>query len=665
MNKLINYKSENHLIIIWSNALHIKNAVIKDLLKKYDILSVSKIIWDKNFFTKNLSRFYGEKLITPKLYKRWYSGHIFNNTSYKERQCGNEPFIAIIIRDNNPIYGTRKTSKGYENVNLNIFDLKIKYRKWSGGGHLIHTTNDIHESRHDMMLLFGESYKTIKNKYHKPWDGKVKTIKSNIIGNTGWKNLEELFLVLNETVRYLVLRNFEEYPLSIMNNENIDIDILTDSYLNISLIANSTQIYMNKKRSGNHVLVAGKKINFDFRHLGDNYYDLKWEKSLLVNRIKNKFFYIPSQIDYYYSLLYHALIHKKYISIKYYNRLEEISKKIEINFEKNESEFTLEKYLNILSNFMQKNNYKIRIPLDYSVFFNNSLFFKQNISLIRKVYWFYINLKFKIKKFRNFKIKLMLVPYYSQLIENYKSAIWLLKKYRSFKKKLSRKYAIQDITMFSFLSWHNGAYYFTGKSVKNNTTQKLFIKTDYFYRLMENEFNAYKFFSKIKMSNPFYPKVEINSYEPADCFIIYRYIDAKTLDKVDFSKLEDNQKLLIFDRLIELIKLFNKYRIIHRDIKPQNILISNRPYFNITIIDWMFSISKNKQFQTKELPLKGINRMIISNLGDKYRKDEFCWDDAYSMMKIFEELSIKGEKVDKYIFELSLMVGELDYSILK
>ena len=58
---------ELHIIIIWSKAIYIKDNIIEDLSELFDILEVYEITWDKEYFTKNLSRFYGEKLPVPHL----------------------------------------------------------------------------------------------------------------------------------------------------------------------------------------------------------------------------------------------------------------------------------------------------------------------------------------------------------------------------------------------------------------------------------------------------------------------------------------------------------------------------------------------------------------------------------------------------------------------
>ena len=120
-------RSEVHIFIIWSKACFLKEKIISDLQSQFQILDIFKVTWDKKYFSNNLTRFYGEYL--PR-----FSG--------KERLCGKGPFVTVIVRDKQPIYEYRITNRGKEQVNKNIFDLKCKYRHWTGGGHKIHGTNN-------------------------------------------------------------------------------------------------------------------------------------------------------------------------------------------------------------------------------------------------------------------------------------------------------------------------------------------------------------------------------------------------------------------------------------------------------------------------------------------------------------------------------------------
>ena len=67
----------------------------------------------------------------------------------------------------------------------------------------------------------------------------------------------------------------------------------------------------------------------DFRYLGDNYYEKKWEKDILESKILyKKTFFVPNETDYFFSLIYHVLIHKDKITEEYKNRLNQLSKNL-------------------------------------------------------------------------------------------------------------------------------------------------------------------------------------------------------------------------------------------------------------------------------------------------------------------------------------------------
>ena len=80
----------------------------------FDIFGTKKVVWEKRDFSNILSRFYGEKL---------------PEKSFKEKHCGNGPFISIVVKQDNPIYEERKTSKGEALVNRLLYDKKQHEQK--------------------------------------------------------------------------------------------------------------------------------------------------------------------------------------------------------------------------------------------------------------------------------------------------------------------------------------------------------------------------------------------------------------------------------------------------------------------------------------------------------------------------------------------------------
>ncbi|WP_339835477.1 hypothetical protein [uncultured Maribacter sp.] len=343
---------EAHIFIVWSKGLHKRNEILEDIETKFEILECIDVTWTKNKFSENLSRFYGENL--PK-------------NSSKEEHCGTDIFLCIIIRDNNPKYELRETSKGIKAVNSNMFDAKQLYRQWTGGGHKIHGSDNISEAKNNMYLLFGIKYNSIidSDNTTKAW-----AHNKDLIGANGWDSLEQIFEAFNELSNYVVLRNFANLDQE-LNNLHPDIDLLTDNKRLLVDISNGKRTSKDKKRVQHLVLVKNQKVFFDFRYLGDDYYDNKWEQHILNTRVKYQNLYIPNTINHFYSIMYHAFIHKPDLMEDYVFKLIDLSKNVDLIYE-NKSFIEFE-VLNDLNRFMTTNNYKYVEPRDLSVYFNTKV----------------------------------------------------------------------------------------------------------------------------------------------------------------------------------------------------------------------------------------------------------------------------------------------------
>ena len=344
-------KSEMHLFIIWSNAMYLKDKILLDIKERFEIKGLHEIQWEKKNFSKNLTRFYGENL--PK-------------NSNKEKECGNKKFLLVVVEDKTPLYKERITSKGVKIVNVNMYDSKEMYRNWTGGGHKIHGTNTIEEFKHDIVMLTGIS-QTDYLKYIK--NGIFTKKFSKMPGEDYWNSIEELIYVMNETLKYVVLRNFD----GIFSKENrgihSDIDILTNNYKDAKLIINSKSDKISKKRVRNIIKLKDDIVYMDIRYLGDKYYCRNWENDILENRYKtNMLYYRTSEENFKYSLLYHALIHKVKISEDYLEKFKEYFPDV---FENNTD------YIKGLNDKLQKylieKSYCMEEPKDYSVYFNSKI----------------------------------------------------------------------------------------------------------------------------------------------------------------------------------------------------------------------------------------------------------------------------------------------------
>lgn len=339
---------ETHLFILWENARYKEKEILEDIKKSFNIIGKYNITWNKEIFSKNLSRFYGTNL--PK-------------NSGKEQHCGNGDFLLIIVEVDNPKYEQRDTlSKGIQIVNINMFDKKTYYRELTGGGHKVHATNSEKETNHDLTLLLGKSLKDFLKEVEEK-DDYIINLKQDLIGTDGFKTVKEMFYVLNNCIDYAILRNYETLPEEIYTNEHNDIDIICDSYENAAYILNAEKVFPEEYRIHYKVKVEDKMAFFDLRYIGDNYYYYNLEKSLLENRIYNsKGFYTVSEEEYFYTLLYHAILHKPTFSEDYKNKLNKMRPSLDFKDD--------EKSIQILNNWLVQKGYSITIPIDKSVLFN-------------------------------------------------------------------------------------------------------------------------------------------------------------------------------------------------------------------------------------------------------------------------------------------------------
>ncbi len=173
-----------------------------------------------------------------------------------------------------------------------------------------------------------------------------------------WKSLNEFFNVLNKNVEYVVLRNYEEFIEGEFNVSHPDIDILCRDSRELIMIAESTTRTSNSKDLiHQQIMIDEKIVALDVRHVGDGYYDDLWEENMLKKRVViNDFCYVLDEENYFYSLLYHALVQKRFVSGDYQLRLTKMAEKL--NIKRTYSPVSIE----TLQSYMREKNYLFTYP---------------------------------------------------------------------------------------------------------------------------------------------------------------------------------------------------------------------------------------------------------------------------------------------------------------
>jgi hypothetical protein len=342
-------ESNIHIFIIWEKAQEKTDELLNDIKKKFIIREIYEVEWSKENFPRNLKRFYGDTLPNP---------------LEKIKSCGTGKFLVVVIEDLKPNMGMRKTSIGKQLVNTNVYDRKMHYRRLIGGKYPIHASINQKETNHDLTLIFGQNLEDVIKKLPTNWKGDKNILKKDLVGWNEWKDLKQLFYVLNSTTNYLVLRNFENYP-GIINEDHKDIDILTDDRWQIKHILNMKLFKDKNGIKRLYVLIQNEKITFDIKYVGDSYYDEKWSKKMLDTKKFESGFYRPDEKNYFYSLLYHVLIHKKQKSGEYFNELKQLGIKLQINGISHKTNY--DNYLKILNLFMKENKYRLTDSICYKL----------------------------------------------------------------------------------------------------------------------------------------------------------------------------------------------------------------------------------------------------------------------------------------------------------
>lgn len=354
-----NRGGEYHLFILWEAARNCEEKILADLEKTFEIIAVREVRWSAVRVAENFTRFYGQKLPPG---------------SHKEEHCGKGPLLAVLVHDRAPLYENRRTSKGERQVNANTFDAKQRYREWTGGGHRVHATDNENETRHDFALLFSLSLGEFVASHSEKWDGQVEHLNCDLAGAEGWADLKQFFSILNETVRYAVLRNYEWLPDQFKTAEHGDIDLLVDSAEEIAFVANAQKVFPEPFRIHYGVVIAGEEVRFDFRYVGDEYYDPKWERVMLATRqLNERGFYVLSDEHYFYSLFYHALIHKPKIAADYVEKLVGLAGRLKLPGVNGLTFSRPERGKRLLDVFLQLNDFGYRRPKDVSVHYNEKL----------------------------------------------------------------------------------------------------------------------------------------------------------------------------------------------------------------------------------------------------------------------------------------------------
>lgn len=287
------------LFIVWSDAFDILGRVREDLNGSFNVLADVRVQWSKEHAQENICRLYGQPSLRDG-YKNFGAKKI------------SKPELHAFYVENPMVDASLHSSATGEIERLNK-DFAIKkqlYRQWSqesNGGYpyLIHSAAQLDELRFQTVLLFGpERAKALW--YRQKLE--ITELHQDLVGAGGWASLREVFVVLDHTVDWCVLRGWEGLP---DNFSASDLDILVADWRRASAVLGLVHDQGNPSNIRNgQIILPNMEIKCDLHWTGDGYLDAIWQKNILLNRVIEKDVFRPNSEDAFFSLIYSEYVHR-------------------------------------------------------------------------------------------------------------------------------------------------------------------------------------------------------------------------------------------------------------------------------------------------------------------------------------------------------------------
>ena len=166
---------------------------------------------------------------------------------------------------------------------------------------------------------------------------------------------------------YVVLRNSEMLPDAFDPALHGDIDLLVRDADECAGILGARKVFPEAWRVHYEVEVAGRPVRFDFRFVGDGYYDERWERAILAGGVVSDGVRRPSPEDAFYALVYHALFQKREVASDYGAKALALARAAGIGGA------TFDDWVVSLGGFLRARGYRVTRPVDSSVYLDDLL----------------------------------------------------------------------------------------------------------------------------------------------------------------------------------------------------------------------------------------------------------------------------------------------------
>lgn len=167
-----------YAFVLWETARGEQDRILADLHRTFRVLQEVEVTWTPDdTFARSLTRMYGDALPPG---------------SDKERHGGTGPFLLVVVEDRRPRLRPRRTGRGRRVVNARVYDARLRYRQWTGGGYRVHASDSVAETERNLVLLLGEGLDAVRRQGRSAGRRQA----GDLAGTHGWADREQLLVAL-------------------------------------------------------------------------------------------------------------------------------------------------------------------------------------------------------------------------------------------------------------------------------------------------------------------------------------------------------------------------------------------------------------------------------------------------------------------------------------
>lgn len=252
------------------------------------------------------------------------------------------------------------------------------------------------------------------------------------------------------------------------------------------------------------------------------------------------------------------------------------------------------------------------------------------------------------------RVRKLLSLGYSALLRS----LWLLRDFRRFQVHLKRDHGVGRVRPVLAQRWHRGSKYFRGEAADGTP---LFIKLDGESRLLENEVNAWAHLERSAAGSNHFPKMRFFNFMGEYRVAAMEWLEGETLRGFLMKNPPVEQIRCVMRELAAILGELSLAGMVHRDFTPDNLMVSTGPSndsMSLVLIDFAFAAISGAAPQDRLVSLNDLR-----DLCHGYKAEEYQWDDAYSCLRIFEEIA-KSSGVEDEASRAEVMnrIGDLTFS---